>query len=397
MAGKGRIFICGDVSFPRGDAGAGIIHYLSKALIFAGKDSIIISCGKNDPKYLADDGFYYFEGIKYCNVDVTNDTGIKKILREKLFSGKNILEKLDSYNPTKDDVVLVYGSNSLFVNEFVKYCRKKNIKMYLSVVEWHQPEQYSYGKYDPRFIASNTTYTKLGPKIKNIIAISKCIYDYYNERNCNVIIVPAMTDKDEHPVNIKIADENVVNLVYPGMPFKKENVIAMFEGLAALPDEYKSRVKFHSTGVSEQYMRDGLGDKAYLYDQLKDMVVIHGKVDYDELVEIYSNMDFLYLCRNDNLVTKANFPNKIPELMSWGVAPIGNKIGDYYEYLSDGENAIIFEENDAKGCTKAVMRAVDMSAEDRLAMKNATRKCAEDNFDYRSWSKKIGDFVNNER
>lgn len=40
-------------------------------------------------------------------------------------------------------------------------------------------------------------------------------------------------------------------------------------------------------------------------------------------------MCFMLLARTTSFMTIANFSSKVPEVMSYGIVPIANKVGDY--------------------------------------------------------------------
>ncbi|MBQ7290378.1 MAG: glycosyltransferase [Clostridia bacterium] len=386
-----RIFICADIHFPRGDAGANRIQYVAKAIMAAGQDVVIISCGRKDGE-LNKDGFFYYDGIKYKNITVGNNK-ILKILNKKIFSGKSVLNILKQFNPSEKDIIYIYGSNSLFVYPIMKYAERKNICSYIEVVEWHQPYQYKYGSVNPGYISSNKTFESLAPRIGNVLAISEKIADYYKEKKCNVDVFPVFIDTDSQFINSDFLDEKYVHLVYPGKPQTKDNIATMIKAMLLLPREELDRCVFHITGTTESAICEALGNERDLLDALGEHIIFHGWMEYDELVDLYQKMDFLYMCRFNNEVSQANFPSKLPELMAWGIAPICNKVGDYYRYLEDGKNAFIFDNDSVDDCVSALKRALKLSEEEKMIMKRNARQCAIDHFDYRSWQKKLTDFL----
>ena len=129
--------------------------------------------------------------------------------------------------------------------------------------------------------------------------------------------------------------------------------------------------------------------------RLGDTVCFHGWMEYDELIELYQSVDFLYMSRPDNLVTRANFPSKLPELMAYAVAPIGNRVGDYYEYLTDGVDSVLFDKNTPEDCVTAIRRVIAMSKEERQSMCQNARNTVCEKFDYKKWANKLDGFMEN--
>ena len=167
---------------------------------------------------------------------------------------------------------------------------------------------------------------------------------------------------------------------------------AMFSALGQLSDLEKKKITVHITGTSKEKIQGYIDEQ--IWKEVEDTLVIHGYISYDELVEIYLNSDFLLLPRKINNITKANFPSKIPELMSFGIIPVCTDVGDYTKIYLNDTNAIIMSETGVDACLQGIRKAIKMSARERAEMRNNARKLAEDEFDFRHWSKKIDAFLN---
>lgn len=383
-----RIIICIDGIFPRGDAGSNRILYLAQALKLKDNNVTVLSFGES-----VTDGINEktYKGIAYRNAPLSDKSSIKKF-QKKLFGGDIILRMLKQMRPRKNDLVLLYGSNSRFVSPLLNYCKKENIKTIIDVVEWHQPFQYKGGSFSIKYRSSKKTFESLAIKADGIIAISSTIAEYYLNQKRNVSIFPPMSDVDDQEF-LQVKSSNEIHLIYPGNPFYKDNIVTMLKGLALLPQETLKNIYFHMTGVKKESLMNFLSEKVDLIDVLGSHLIIHEWMNYEELLELYKKMDYLLISRPDNLVTKANFPSKLPELMGWGIVPICNKIGDYCNYLSDAENAFIFENDTPEECAGAIIRACNISGEQRLVMRKAARICAEKRFDYHNWADELQMFL----
>ncbi len=389
---KNRIIICADVVFPRGGAGANRVCYIAKSLQTVGYEVVVLaypnfkfceSSGKSDMELV--------EGIKFYKVHISKNKYIN-YFQQKLPMGNGFLRTLDKLQPCSDDVVLIYGSSSLFVEHIYKHCHKKNIPVAVDVVEWHQPYQYKFGKMDIRYISNARTFEKVSPRIKNIISISNVITDYYKKHGCtNILQLPATVEITESEENLSVKN-GIVNLIYPGNPQGKDDVLLMLRSIKKLTLEEREKIRFHFTSVKPKTIRELLSKEAFILDELGDCVCFHDWLSYEELIELYRNMDFLYQIRLDTLVTQANFPSKLPELMACGVVPIGNKVGDYYNYLSP-ENSILIDNNSVDDCVQALRNAINIKESNMmLAYKKAAYNCARDCFDYKIWADRTAEF-----
>lgn len=387
---KKQIYILADVNYPHGDAGSNRIQNVAKSLVEIGYQPIVVSHGKNYEQDKDENGKYFSGGVEYVNVP-QRQSGFGALIDQKINGGKQILRRAISLGLGEDDIVYIYASNASFVKPIINYCKKVGIKMFADVVEWHQPHQYKHGKWNVRYISINYTYNHLYEKTKNVIAISKCIYKFFSPKCENLLLLPVTIDGAEYPSPVLNNCHDVINLIYPGNPCR-ENFVNMMKAMLMLDENNRKRLKLHITGVKRASVEKNLKSDAKLLNRLDGIVEFHGWMEYADLQKLYEDADFLFMCRPDDLVKQANFPSKLPELMLRGIAPICNKIGDYWTYLSD-DNAVIFDHDDVHECCSALTKVLSMSDNEINRMKVSARECAKDKFDYHIWSPYIKEFL----
>lgn len=386
-----RVIICLDGFFPRGDPGANRVFYLAKAIALNNIDVSIASLGKKGDE-LIQEGIY--SGIKYYTYNLC-DNYVFDYINKKFFSGFKVIKILEKFNLTNDDIILIYGSNNLFVRAIYNYSKRKNInKIILDVVEWHQSYEYTLGKYDFRYLSNCDTFYKMTKKVDKVIAISEEISNYYAKQNINVTIIPPLTDTQEQIfISKKDSKKIYINIIYPGKPFGKDDIVHMLQCMTALPEDIFNKMYFHMTGISKEQLTKYLKKNKYLIEKMGDHMVFHGWLEYDKLCDLLTEMDYFYIHRFDSQLTKANFPSKLPEILGYGIIPICNCIGDYYTYLSNNENALFFY--DSKDEQEILIKAITMPDLQRENMRAKARKCAESKFDIQIWKDKIFDFIKN--
>lgn len=176
--------------------------------------------------------------------------------------------------------------------------------------------------------------------------------------------------------------------ILPANGMMKDALPEMLHGLALLTKEELSRLEFHFTGVTENQIKSILN--GFEYEKIKNSVILHDWMKYENLISLYQNMHFLLLARDTNQMTLSNFPSKVPEVMTYGVVPVVSRVGDYTKYyLKDGVNSVVFEGCDANSCAKAIRRAMSFSEEEYIEISSKARECVERQFDYHNWTKKI--------
>ena len=128
-------------------------------------------------------------------------------------------------------------------------------------------------------------------------------------------------------------------------------------------------------------------------EQLKDVLIFHGRMEYSDLLNLYQEMDFLFLARERNIITESNFPSKVPEMLAYGTVPVCSKVGDYTNlYLKNGIDSIVFEGATPEACADAYRKAIAIASNEMKTMRANARKLAETKLDYRMWDRALKKF-----
>lgn len=372
-----RIFICAERFFPRGDAGANRVLYIAKALQAKGWKVIVFSIGKNDEKDFNKNGYYY-EGIRYENITCKTIGTVQKVERFFL-NGKKTVVLLKKHGLTSDDRVYIYSSTAGYTRAVLNYAQKLDATVVTDVVEWHQPFQFKYGRFDLRYRSFMQCFNKLFVEAKNVITISEMLKKHFEGQGCNVLELPIYIEpKDSFEYK---PEEGKLNLIYPGNPYRKDSLEMMLDSLSMLDIDERQKICLHLTGVSRQMLEQSVPGKEKLLNM--ECVKIHGWMKYQELMDLYRSIDFAFIARPDNTVTNANFPSKVPELMNRGIPVIINTIGDIKEYLHDSEDAVLIMEATSIACFRALKICLQKSKTDVMKMHENAFQNAKTQFDYR--------------
>lgn len=383
-----RVFICAERRFPKIDASSSRIQYNAMALIACGYEVIVIGIGENKrDDYSEQDKVFSFGGITYDNVGFLSNSRNKYAIATR--------KKLEKYKIQSTDKCIIYTSNAFYGATIAKFIKKRKVeKVAFDVVEWFQPFQYKFGKLDPRLWLYNYCFRYVYASGKNVIAISKKIEDYFISRKCKTLLLPIITDVNDYSFQPDLKSNNdVIQLIYPGNPDKKDDIALMLKALDNLDDSYKKRIHFHMTGMSEQKLQRILGNDAYLIDKLKGTFTRHDWMTADELQKLYDKMNFLFMARPTNDSTLSNFPSKVPELLACGICPITNKVGDFVEYLTDDVNAVLYDECTLDGCLSVLKKVADFDKAGLKKFAEEGRKLAIERFQYQNWVETIREFM----
>jgi glycosyltransferase involved in cell wall biosynthesis len=131
---------------------------------------------------------------------------------------------------------------------------------------------------------------------------------------------------------VRTSNDKRVNIIYSGGIAAWQNIDLMLQTIKA---NLSPRIKYTLL----------VSDKKYVLDKMSQLgidpsVVEVASVLPDQLAEYYSQADYAFVLRDDNVVNRVANPTKIVEYLSYGIIPIvlSPSIGDYnergYEYLS---------------------------------------------------------------
>lgn len=394
---KKRIIVCAEIPFPRGSAGSNLTLNYCKLFREIGYDVIVIGLNSgNDGDFKDKKGFCLYEDIKY--LPIVSSNGKLARIQNKLLSAGHTIKKLNTINVTKEDIVMIYASNGIYIKKIFDFVSKKGAKMFSLAVEWHQPFQYKGGKFNVRYLSSKRGMEKYNPEVKNIIAVSRLLGEFYRGKNCFTTVIPVIIDKREKQNNYvpKTKEKNSKRIfVYAGSPFDKENIVTMLNAIKNLDEQYKNKMMFYWIGQRTDHIKKRLKKNAYLIDELFDRVFIKEWMSYEDLMKFYKNVDYLFFCRESNKVSNAGFPSKVPEAMIQGLITVTNRVGDCPMYLEDGKDCVLFDESTVESCLEGLKRAIDYSDEKIEEMSLNAHNKAEDVFDYLQWKDNIEDFLEN--
>ena len=387
---KKRVFILSNSKLPHGDANSNYILYMSKALAYAGWDVIAIGShnGEDRTEVQVD------ENLICVNIPFQKKKMPMKIKGTLLF-GNLIHRELSKWNINSDDYFILYGGYiSLFSQIAKKYQCIPKKHIITCVVEWPMASQYKFGKLDPVYLLWHRIFYKWMPYWGKVIVISKNLQRHFDALSCSTFYLPPLIDSEESGLGEVCENGNPVKFIYAGAFSKKDALESMLIALDLLSGEELEKFQFHITNNKPEQIKEYLGKYGYILDKFKNILHIHGWLEYEELMSLYSTADYLLLARPNNQYTISNFPSKVPEMMNYGIVPVCTRVGDYTEdFLTDNVDSIIFDGCEPEDCANAIRRAISKSFEERQQLKNNSKENSKTMFDYRSWSNRLNKFL----
>lgn len=377
-----KVILCSDLDYPRGGAASNYLQYLALSLQHAGYQ-VELMVWKN-PEYLSvmekENGW---KGMPIHELPrPSSNNRILHHLMNVQFYPHYFKQSMLRLNLKRGDIVFAY-TNSVAIFRVLFGLRKKlGILVAACPVEHFPKENFTPKQYR----IYQTYYDGCLPEVDLLFPISKAIRDYLAPSGKPMLLLPPMADVREYPCVPKPAGKR--RIVFPANGMMKDALGQMLGAVADLPDGLLSDLEFHLCGVKAEVLPQLLTPSDL--QRLQKVLNIHGWMQYDELVELYRSMHYLFIAREISQTTLSNFPSKVPELLCHGVVPIASKVGEYTDgYLADGENAIVFRGCDRTACKNALIRALSLSDDQYNALSQNAYQTAETKFDYTVWAPRI--------
>ena len=378
-----RVFIISREKFPRGSAGANYIQYFALALIEDGYHVIVI--GENNTHETKC-------GKKYKNIEYATYKGYASHVMKSSFDVNEFKKILSYYKADCSDWYIFYSIEITGIKHCLKVLKAK--KIYCIRVEDMQPEQYKFGKLNPKYVKYRRALNYIWKYSMGDFAISERLYRQDIKHNCNSTILPIMADPYEYEYDNNHVKGEIVNFIYPGLKPNnlEDDLVLTFNSFANIDAELLKRTVIHITGkTSIESIKKQI--KPETFNKIKDHILIHGFMNYEDLILLYKKVDYLLLFRKKNKITEANFPSKIPELLSYGVIPLCTDVGDYTKkYLTD-ECAFIVDAECISSSVDAIGRAIRLPQSEFFHMRRKARELAEKKFYYKHFQKEISNFL----
>ncbi len=281
-----------------------------------------------------------------------------------------------------EDVVAVvfYNYQAGALKKAIKFCKKNNIKTIADVTEWYLPEKKNPIFYIIKKWDTETRMKKLQPKMDGVIAISKFLNDYYIKKGVKTVQVPPLIDKEDKKWKVERDELNnlPLKMVYAG---NSSDLKDNFSLLLDCIKEFEEKIELEVIGNVKLS-----SEKANEYKNVK----ILKRLSHEECVKKIANSHFQVFLREDNLVTRAGFPTKLPESFSCKTPVITTVHSNVCDYIIDGKNSFVISKITKEGITEVLNKVTNLSYEELKEMKNSLE---ENKFDYRLFILKFEGFL----
>lgn len=309
--------------------------------------------------------------------------------RVKTSSLRKAIQKLDS-----NCIVFMYSGKMISVTTILLMARLKRLKVVSYYAEWFTRDYYAAGmKGILHYWGVELNFRFLRTLPRNAITVSTYIESFLLRKKVKVLRLPPMVDDDHiHKRKENRYTQKKLSFIYPGGDYKKDRIDNIVRAFSLLSDEDLERVEVHFSGIKKEIIEQ-LVDKSVI-DRLKDVLIVHPWLDKNEYIDLLNAMDYCMILRDDNRITRANFPSKIPEVMNCGVIPIVSVVGDYTSlYLKDGVDSLFVNGSGAAEGKEVILRAMKMTHYERERMRENVEVCVKRHFKISRWCNETRVFI----
>jgi glycosyltransferase involved in cell wall biosynthesis len=374
--------------YPEGDAGSVREHAIAKLMKELEHNVFIIGMGTDDYKKENQ-----FDNVSYISIRREFKNKLEKVKNYLLY--KNRLKKaLNEYNENHIiNAILVVDVpfNAFFMIK--SFAMKNKVKLIHDSVEWYSPSQFKFGVFSISFLKKELCNRFLINKKFNVIAISDYLYKHFSNKNINVIKIPVILDVKNMIYTTKTSNDKLTFL-YAGSPGKKDYLEQIIEGILSLSDETLSQIEFKIIGITIEQLNKQLKVDSVALEKLNKCITFMGRIPRIKVIENIMQADYTILLRSEKYrYAKAGFPTKVVESLSCGTPVILNITSDLRNYIKDMQQGIIVKDCTANSFAQAIEKALTISNEQRELMRQESRKCAEQFFDYRNYKELLGNLL----
>jgi glycosyltransferase involved in cell wall biosynthesis len=275
-------------------------------------------------------------------------------IQDYLFTAKTVIAMIKRIHPL---AIIAYNYPALALQRINRLCKKYGVKCFADTTEWYVAKEENQIYRIIKNFDSKYRMEIVHKKLDGIIAISRYLYNYYNEQISTVLIPPTVDITDvkwEKVSNIK--HDNITTFIYAGSPSStKEELDVIVKNIIVASEE--NRILFKIVGITKDEFI-----KMYSWtDVLPDIICFYGRIPHGETIKIVKDADWSIILRRNGKAVQAGFPTKLVESISCGTPVIVNHFSNVIDYLDETNSIILEKENDLQNAIKKACKMEKMN------------------------------------
>ena len=377
---KGTIVYIGG-ELPDKNAAAHRILSNAKVLSEYGYNLVFISEIKESSQsvILSDSGVLGFD-TWYIRYPHSNKEWLKRVISASKY--KDIISKYKDVA-----AVIYYDPSAIPLLSLKRFCKRKNIKLFSDCTEWHSSSHLKGIKRIVKSLDVNLTLRYAQKKIDGIIVISSFWNKIYKKQN-TLTLLPLIDLQDSKWQN-DFRESDVLSFAYAGAPgYTKDRLNTILE---ALYEFREIPFSFDIVGVTQDDYLGMYPEHSTIVSDMSDKVNFHGRKPHQETLGFVKKADFSFLIRPSTRKNNAGFPTKFGESIACGTPVIASHFSDVAPIVEKYSLGILVEDSETASIKKGLEKVFAMNRDEIRQLKERCLNCTL--FDYRTYSDKLGNFI----
>lgn len=363
-----RVLYIGGFDLPDRNAAAQRVVSNSKLLRDLGYEVVLVGLAKD---VIDEQISFNYEGFTCFNLKYPHSFGD---WLKYLCSIKRYRHFIDRISPT---LVIAYNHPAVALKKLYSYNKNRGIKTISDCTEWYSAKGNLIKALDTKY-----RMERVQCQIDGVIAISEYLYSYYSSKNCKVVQLPPLVDKQEKKWHQPIANKDEIVITYAGSigEAQKDSLSDIVSIIGRIREMHNVPLVFNVIGVSKEQYSEVLSKNGTV--EQSDYVKFYGRVPHTMVLEVLSKSDYSIFVRHATLTNTAGFPTKFVEAISAGALVITNKSSNISDFLVDGVNGFILDFSSLTSLEESLLIPLMKSKSDIKKMREDMNTNL---FDYRSY------------
>lgn len=317
-------------------------------------------------------------------------------LREwiKYSSSIKIIEKIiKNYFKEKPVAIIAYNYPSIALFKLKQFCKSNNIAILADSTEW---SNYSENLF-LRIIKPIDTFIRMRiihKSLDGIITISGFLFNYYNSKQKNILLLPPLVDKSDIKWRSSPTPNNnsSIKIIYAGSAGgkQKDRLDLIIESLSKV----KTQKSFHLlvVGITKEQFLAKYGIKSIPLT-IKNKIYFLGKLSHVETIKLIMESDYSIFLRDKNYANNAGFPTKFVESIACGTPVLTNSTSDLNNYFINGTLGVLLNSENKTELVSSLKKAIDLP---KSEIKQIKKQCSGFNlFHYEIYESSFRAFIGN--
>jgi glycosyltransferase involved in cell wall biosynthesis len=284
------------------------------------------------------------------------------------------------------DALCFYGTTLRYTVPLRLMARRNRLTLIASVNEWgHRSEQTMLG-----YLLLRMGVRYVGRRFDKVIAISQRMADFFSRRpRLEVVRIPSIFDMKDFPKDDIAVSEprsglrDTIVLAYAGSVAQgKDATGSVIRALADLSDSERERFRFWIAGSSRDEVMRSMGeDGPAVVERCGPVLEFRGFLPRPVVREMIGQADYTVLLRPSEPYAQAAFPTKFAESLALGVPVIANLTSDLGEFLTDGVQGFVVDDETPQAATVTLRRILAQHEFPNSEMRRAAWRTGRQAFD----------------